>query len=174
MKVLDLFSGYTIREDGEVRNRHGRKIAQQISNMGYLRVELWKDGKGKKYSVHRLVAMAFIPNPKDLPQVNHLDGNKANNHYSNLEWATQSENQKHAYSNGLQTGFKKSTPLSESHKKALCGSRWKKEVHVYSLDGCIFTNLYDAADHFKVSRQTILNRCKSGKYPKWKKEVHHA
>jgi hypothetical protein len=67
----------------------------------YARCTLSKDGSPKSYSVHRLVALAFIPNPLNLPQVNHKDGNKFNNHYSNLEWCTSSDNTKHAYDTGL-------------------------------------------------------------------------
>ena len=63
---------------------------------GYLRVMLWKDGIGKHYSVHRLVAINFIPNPKNLPVVNHKDRNKENNCINNLEWCTQKYNVNYA------------------------------------------------------------------------------
>lgn len=59
---------------------------------GYLSVQLYKNGKGKMYSVHRLVAQAFIPNPLNLPQVNHKDENPSNNHVDNLEWCDQKYN----------------------------------------------------------------------------------
>jgi hypothetical protein len=64
---------------------------------GYFRIRL----NGKKYSIHRLIAETFIPNPDNKPEVNHKDGNKLNNHISNLEWVTHSENTKHAFKMGL-------------------------------------------------------------------------
>ena len=154
-----------------MRNKHGKPIAMQVSNVGYIRVELWCAGRGKKYQLHRLLAEAFIPNPENKPQVNHIDGDKRNNNLSNLEWCTQYENQIHAYKIGLQRGHKKPTPLSAQHKKALCGSRWKKETHYYHLEGKTFTNLWDASEFFGISRQTVLNRCKSGNFPQWTKSI---
>ena|SRR3989304_3536307 len=64
---------------------------------GYVYVELSKNNKKSKRSVHRMVALAFIPNPMRLPEVNHLDGDKKNNRVSNLEWCTKSENQLHSF-----------------------------------------------------------------------------
>ena len=69
---------------------------------GYFKVNLSEGGKKKRVLVHRLVAEAFIPNPNNKPTVNHIDGNKQNNDLSNLEWATHSENRKHAFETGLQ------------------------------------------------------------------------
>ena len=67
----------------------------------YLRVRVRIHNKSKWIAVHRLVAEAFIPNPNNLPQVNHIDGNKDNNHVSNLEWCTNQYNMTHAITNGL-------------------------------------------------------------------------
>ena len=93
---------YTLYEDGTV---HSGKLdvllqARQNSN-GYLIVTL----DGKQLSVHRLVALHFLPNPYNYSQVNHKDGNKLNNHYSNLEWCTAKQNMQHAFGTGLRKGF---------------------------------------------------------------------
>ena len=66
---------------------------------GYLHVELWKNGGRKKCKVHRLVAQTFIPNPDNLPQVNHIDEDKTNNRVENLEWKTPKGNMNHGTRN---------------------------------------------------------------------------
>ena len=76
-------------------------LKQSFTSTGYKKVELYKDGKRKSFKVHRLVAIAFIPNPDNKPEVNHIDGNKINNNIDNLEWVTSSENTIHAYETGL-------------------------------------------------------------------------
>lgn len=90
---------YEISNFGRVRNKKTQKIKVQKSNYnkktgkgGYLFVDLWKHNKGRREYVHRLVAMAFIPNPDNKPQVNHKDEIKTNNEVSNLEWVTVKEN----------------------------------------------------------------------------------
>ena len=80
---------------------------------GYKGITLTKEGKRYPKKVHRLVAMAFIPNPYNKSQINHIDCNKANNCVENLEWCTNGENQKHAFKHGL-----------NSNKKANI-ARWK-------------------------------------------------
>lgn len=72
-----------------------------LFNNGYFAVSLRRDDKTTKFSVHRLVALSFIPNPENKPQVNHKNGIKSDNGIDNLEWATSSENINHALKNGL-------------------------------------------------------------------------
>jgi hypothetical protein len=76
-------------------------LGNRLSDRGYHTAVLYSNGKPKSFKVHRLVAKAFIDNPLNKPHVNHLDGVKSNNFIDNLEWVTISENQKHAFKNGL-------------------------------------------------------------------------
>lgn len=78
-----------------------RSKGREDTKSWYLVVNLRKCGKNKVCTVHRLVAEAFLPNPQQLPVINHIDGNKENNHVSNLEWSTHSNNNQHALDTGL-------------------------------------------------------------------------
>jgi hypothetical protein len=78
--------------------KKGRKLAKKINNSGYYEVCLFENNTKKYYLVHRLVAQTFIPNPNNLPQVNHKDEDKLNNSIDNLEWCTSTYN--HSYGTG--------------------------------------------------------------------------
>ena len=99
MKNIEVYgSGYTINANGDVFNKHGRKLAQfPGGNNDYLQVCLCENAKAKIFLVHRLVAIHYIDNPENKPCVNHIDGNKQRNCTDNLEWCTHSENMKHSY-----------------------------------------------------------------------------
>lgn len=77
---------YTIDEDGNVSNNHGKTLRPTQDKDGYLVVGLYHANKRHWHSIHRLVAMAFIPNPDNLPEINHIDEDKTNNSVKNLEW----------------------------------------------------------------------------------------
>ena len=106
MKTIKDFPNYEITNDGKVwskprkalnscRNLKGRWLVPSLNNWDYLLVGLYNEtGKSTKY-VHRLVAETYIPNPDNKPEVNHLDFDKSNNHFSNLEWVSETENSKH-------------------------------------------------------------------------------
>lgn len=82
---------------------------------GYIQYELSKNNQSKEYKAHRLVAQAFLPNPEKKREVNHIDGDKHNNHLDNLEWVTTSENQLHARYT-LSKGIKSVKQLSKDGK----------------------------------------------------------
>ena len=79
---------YFVKENGQIWDSKKNRFLRQFvrSKKGYLAVNLYKDGIGKMFSVHRLVAQAFIPNPNNLTMVNHKDEKPQNNHKDNLEW----------------------------------------------------------------------------------------
>lgn len=93
------FPQYEINTKGQVRNSNKHILSQSISNAGYYRVHLCKNGKAKWYAVHKLVAETFIPNPLHLPEVNHKDENKLNNDVSNLEWCSNNYNKNYGTRN---------------------------------------------------------------------------
>jgi hypothetical protein len=98
---VDKFGMYEISNHGKMRNtRTGRILKPNLGK--YWRYTMSVDGELKRVQAHRMVAEAFVPNPCDKFYVNHKDGCKTNNHVSNLEWVTQSENQTHAVLTGLQ------------------------------------------------------------------------
>jgi len=116
IKDIPGFEGlYAITKDGRVwgykkwrSNAGWRKVSDNWS--GYKRIQLRKNGKYHYLTIHRLVAMTYIPNPKDLPCINHKDGNKQNNAVKNLEWCTYADNIHHADRTGLRI-----MPRGENH-----------------------------------------------------------
>ena len=91
---------YFVSESGDIF-RDGKELSTSLTNKGYKTHRGTIDKVRKHISIHRAVAILYVPNPNNLPQVNHIDGNKLNNHYTNLEWVTNKENRTHAIENGL-------------------------------------------------------------------------
>lgn len=102
--IPDTNERYEVSNMGKVRTLRRRPkeltLTKQPKGYLYAMVQL-SNGKKKNCRVHRLVAKAFIPNPDNLPEINHKDGNKLNNNVSNLEWSTRSHNVKHSFDTGL-------------------------------------------------------------------------
>lgn len=82
--------------DGRERKYGNKILSSKLSNRGYLMVTLWRNRNSQRLAIHRLVAKAFIPNPDNLPQVNHKDENKTNNRANNLEWCTNQYNNQYS------------------------------------------------------------------------------
>lgn len=96
-----IYGKYILWSEGFVTSRNDRIIKSTIGTHGYIVFKIWLNGKTKNLQMHRELAKAFIPNPKNLPCINHKDGVKLNNKLENLEWCTYSENLEHAYENKL-------------------------------------------------------------------------
>lgn len=139
---------YEVSNLGNVRSTSykGTKILKPAGKR-YLQVVFCVNQKKEHKSVHRLVAEAFIPNPDNLPQVNHKDGNTKNNNLSNLEWATQEENNLHAYNSNLLSRYEDRPAAKLTKDKVLA-------IPHYIEEGATTDDL---AKMFKVSRRCIDN-----------------
>lgn len=103
-KFIENSDGYYVDEEGQVLGKSGKVLKHCLNDKtGYLHVRVIINGKMKTKPIHRLVAETFLVKPSEKHEVNHIDGNKHNNHVENLEWVTRSENIKHAYKMGLQS-----------------------------------------------------------------------
>ena len=95
--MKEIYKGYFITKDGRVFNKHNKQLSPVNNGKGYLILNINIDGKRRCKALHRMVAEAFIPNPFDLPEVNHKDANRKNNSIENLEWVTHGQNIKHSF-----------------------------------------------------------------------------
>lgn len=107
IKAITGYEKYKIDSVGNVYKHDGTIVKPHKTNHGHEKVTLYKDGKCKRFFVHRLVALEFLDKVEGKEVVNHIDGNKENNDFNNLEWVTQSENVKHAWDTGLNKGSSK-------------------------------------------------------------------
>ena len=105
MKYIKGFEGrHSVTADGRIYSHLTKKFLKHYdSKLGYRYFSFKFQGRMYSKTIHRMVAIAFIPNPHNKPEVNRIDGNKLNNHVSNLEWATRSENGLHAFRIGLKS-----------------------------------------------------------------------
>lgn len=97
-RLIENSKNYFVNTKGEVFNSKHLRLRTRIRPDGYEQIGIWMEDTNKRkwFPVHRLVAVAFIPNPDNKPFVNHIDGNKSNNNVSNLEWVTPKENMFHS------------------------------------------------------------------------------
>jgi hypothetical protein len=139
---------YIISNYGNLINKCSKKLKPFITH-GYLYYHLSKKGKYSHARAHRLVAIAFIPNPDNLPYINHKDCNKQNNFVENLEWCTAQHNSKHAFDNGRNRGIFINGHININRKLTL-----EQVVEIKKLlkEGL---SQYKVAKLFNVSRGTI-------------------
>lgn len=130
-----------IYTNGCVHHYDEKELKTHLRN-GYVEVQGWKNNKFHNYRVHRLVAIAFIPNPDNLPCVNHKDACRSNNKVSNLEWCTQLQNMQHAKKSGL--------------------LRKGKTIRCIN-DGLLFNCSYDADRHYGLALGSSSLSCRRKK-----------
>ena len=156
-KDIEGYNGdYQVSTFGRVKSfKQGKTMIRKPQlRRGYLGVNLFIDGKMKEIGVHVLVAQAFIPNPEQKPEVNHIVGCKFNCHVSNLEWATSSENKRHAVKTGLmKTG--------EDHH----GAKVKNTDAVYIRDNPDNLSPKELAEKFALTSVEINNIQRGDSYP---------
>lgn len=125
------------------------KLCQWIDNVGYYQVSFRINGKRKYVRSHRLIAETLLPNPHNLPQINHKDGNKLNNSIENLEWTTNSANTKHGYEHHLYHSYHRCHEIV-----AICKETGKRFE---------FKSIRNCATELGLNRKTITSILKYGK-----------
>jgi hypothetical protein len=143
------YPGYKINKEGEIisyKKVHPKKLKPYIAGNGYYEVALSPEkGVYKRLGVHRLVAINFIPNPDNLPQVNHKDGNTLNYSADNLEWVSASENTLH-HIYELENG--------------------EKKRRIIIVDGIEFPSLKACAKYFNISAKNLSSQLAKGIIPR--------
>lgn len=152
---------------GIVRSGSSGDMLKPIPNkFGYLSVHLYDHPRNKAFLIHRLVATAFIPNPENKRTVNHIDGNKLNNCVSNLEWATYSENHKHAYRIGLKKPSDKQRAVASKIGKRTCEMNRPRTPVVCVKDNGeeqFFVSAHEGARYVRGDASPIIRCCKGKK-----------
>lgn len=154
---------YEINRTGQVRRVETGKILKPgIGKVGYFVVSLWKNNKGKTFTLHRLLGDHFIPNPHHYETINHIDGNKLNNNLSNLEWCSYKMNNQHAWD----TGLRKISTKMMAHAKTVSEFARRKNPYGMNRHPVIqcdqygneikeFPNVELAAKELGMNRRTI-------------------
>lgn len=140
-EIKDYEGLYWISNLGYVKNKHNHILKPEYSNKGYACVQLRKENKTRKHRVHKLVAKAFIPNPDNLPEINHIDENKVNNAVSNLEWCTHIQNME---------------SYTKNHPDSVCNMQ---SVYCFDLDK-YFKSASEASVHTGICRSSIVKCCR--------------
>ena len=182
-KDIDRYEGlYQVSNFGRVKSiGYGKErvLKAGVNSRGYLNVVLFKDGKGKSFTVHRLVAIAFIPNPENKEQIDHIDTVRTNNRVSNLRWCTQEENQNNSLTKKRRSKSMKSGN-NPNAKKVVCDNR-------------VFECITECAEYYGINTETmrkwLCGECRTPQkfkdlnlhyateediniYPKYDKNVH--
>lgn len=151
-KDIPNFNGYQASCQGRIFSQKRNKVLKTNKNeKGYLRVNLSVNGKRTSQRVNRLIAMTFLDNPDNLPEVNHKNGNKEDNTVNNLEWCTHLYNMQEAYKNNQ-------IPPRKANKTSFT----PKQVLKYDLDNNLlnkYNTLSEASKLNNINPQTLSRYC---------------
>ena len=149
-KDIDGYDNYAVSSFGRVKNVKTGKILKGFDNgQGYLIIDLYKDGNRKMFSVHRLLACAFLDNPNDKEYVDHKDNDKTNNHISNLRFATPKENSHNSKLRSNNTSNVKGVYFNKRAKK------WRAHIQIDGIN--INIGYYDNIEDAKIARVNRAN-----------------
>ena len=153
-KIIDGYEHYSVSSFGRIYSRFKNIMLKPGKhNKGYHLVRLYKNNKGKIFKVHRLVAIAFIPNPNDKEIVDHIDGNNTNNHISNLRFASNKEN---SYNR------RKQTNNTSGHKGVSYEKQYNKYRAKISIDGEVkhigYFDTAEEASHVYEAKAKIVHK----------------
>ena len=152
-KTIEGFPNYKVSNYGNILNvKTNRLLKGRIDKYGYYNVILYNKGKYKNYKVHQLVAIHFIDNPNKYNQINHIDEDKLNNVYSNLEWCTCKYNNNFGNRN-------RNISKSKMNKNCISITRYNLETK----EIIIYPSLREIERLLGISHSTISKYCKSGK-----------
>lgn len=176
MIQIENYENYSATSDGKifstgrVAGRSGKgfstkvnELKQSLNATGYHMVTMYNSTEQRTRYVHRLVAAAYLPNPDNLPQVNHIDGNKSNNSITNLEWCTIQHNNQHALATGLRVAAK-----GEDNSMAKLSEAEAIEIIHYLLEG--LSNIEIASIYELHDRYVSLIRGKKRWKYLWERE----
>lgn len=146
----------------------GRLLSPCVSDLGY--IKYYCNEIKTLVTAHRAVALTFIPNPHNKPEVNHKDMDRSNNHISNLEWVTHAENVQHAYDNGrpIKRGaehhlYGRTAPEEAKRLMSLkkLGANHPKFKGYYVVNGIQYESANQASKYLGISTHTIIRHCKN-------------
>lgn len=150
--VVPNYEFLSIDEEGNCYSSHtGRKVKPYVDQDGYFRIKVWEplERRTRGCYVHRALAVVFIPNPENKPQVNHKDSNRQNNSLENLEWVTEKENYDHGVSHGyIKVGVgedNRNSLLDENTVRRIC-EKLEKEISVAQI-----------ARDFSIKKPTVFS-----------------
>lgn len=154
---LKNYPNYIIHEDGSVwSNYHNKFIKHSFNKNGYKRVCVTNDRVPRRLFIHRLLAETWIPNPENKPQINHINGIKTDNCLANLEWCTNSENQLHAYKNGLNKISDLCKQKVIAKNKLHCGNKHYLSIKVLNTKtGKIHDTIKSASEELGIKLSSL-------------------